>query len=581
MAGAASLIESAEVVIKQAGHADRVVRLSEGATRMGRAEDNEIVLSDVGVSRRHAQVYVSRGEVTVEDLGSGNGTYYNGYRIQSQPVQDGDEIVIDPFTLMFRIRGQERASRADDRGQGAPARLQVVNGTGAGGAGYPITSRGLSIGRSEDSDVVIADPAASRHHCQINLQSGEHVLRDMGSANGVFVNAVRVRECTLADGDLVRIGNTEMRFVREPGAGDAPRQSRGQSSQARYDSRSDSRDGGRFDSRADTGRADGGRGDSGRADTGRLDGRNDRYDSTGTSSVRGQTYTGQTGKTSAARPVLAMMFGGMVVFFGLVTVLLFVLVVVVLLVQYPPWGGPVSQFPARPPLWALNEPAGLEAVKVDVLFDQGREKMRERNHKDALLDFYRVLRTDPAYPYVDKFAFAAGEILVVDTLEKELQRRAEERALLNKERDQLLLDAREGARQVQLKAQNKLKRQFGDDPLILKEFGLTPPPSVVAREKLAADGKKFLEEERFDDASKAFQDVLDGSKDRASREEALANLRNAQRMLADQAKEKWARAVMASATQDNATARSLFSQIKGEHPAHPSAQLHLSRLPQQ
>jgi pSer/pThr/pTyr-binding forkhead associated (FHA) protein/tetratricopeptide (TPR) repeat protein len=576
MAGAASLIESAEVVIKQAGHADRVVRLSEGATRMGRAEDNEIVLSDVGVSRRHAQVYVSRGEVTVEDLGSGNGTYYNGYRIQSQPVQDGDEIVIDPFTLMFRIRGQERASRAEDRGQGAPARLQMVNGTGAGGAGYPITSRGLSIGRSEDSDVVIADPAASRHHCQINLQSGEHVLRDMGSANGVFVNAVRVRECTLADGDLVRIGNTEMRFVRESTGAEAPRQSRGQSGQSRYDSRNDSRDG-----RFEGGRPEAGRSDTGRSDTGRLDGRNDRFDTTGTSSVRGQTYTGQTGKTGAAKPVLAMMFGGMVVFFGLVTVLLFVLVVVVLLVQYPPWGGPVSQFEARPPVWALNEPPGLEAAKVDVLFTQGLEKMSASDYKDALLDFYRVARVDPAYPGVDKFAFAAGEVVALNALEKELQRRAEERALLNKERDQLLLDAREGARSVQLRAQNKLKRQFGDDPLILKEFGLTPPPSVVAREKLAADGKKFLEEERYDEASKAFQDVLDGSKDKASREEALANLRAAQSKLAQQATEKWSRAVIASATKDYANARSLFSQIKSEHPAHPSAQLHLSRLPQQ
>jgi tetratricopeptide (TPR) repeat protein len=276
-----------------------------------------------------------------------------------------------------------------------------------------------------------------------------------------------------------------------------------------------------------------------------------------------------------------MMFGGMVVFFGLVTVLLFVLVVVVLLVQYPPWGGPVSQFPARAPLWALNEPAGLEAVKVDVLFEQGREKMRERNHKDALLDFYRVLRTDPAYPYVDKFAFAAGETLVVNTLEKELERRAEEIATLNKERDQLLLDAREGARHVQLRAINKLKRQFGDDPLILKEFSLDPPPSVVAREKLAAEGKKAFEEGRFDEASNAFQEVLTGSKYRASREEALTNLRAAQLKVAEQAQEKWSRAVMAAATQDNANARSLFSQIKGEHPAHPSAQLHLNRLPQQ
>ncbi|MEO0601113.1 MAG: FHA domain-containing protein, partial [Myxococcota bacterium] len=208
------MIESVELVIKQPGQADRIVRLHEGATRIGRAEDNEVVLSDVGVSRRHAQVYVSRGEVTVEDLGSGNGTYYNGYRVQSQPVQDSDEIVVDPFVLQFRIRGQQRMEAPEPAASSAGARLEVVVGTGMAGSSYPITGRGLSIGRSEDRDVVIPDPAASRHHCQLSQQGSEYMLRDMGSANGIFVNGVRVRECSLADNDIIRIGNTEMRFVR-------------------------------------------------------------------------------------------------------------------------------------------------------------------------------------------------------------------------------------------------------------------------------------------------------------------------------------------------------------------------------
>ena len=103
------MIESVEIVVRQPGQEDRVVRIHEGATRIGRAEDNEIVLSDVGVSRRHAQIYVGRGEVTVEDLGSGNGTWCNGYKVESQVVHDGDEIVIDPFTLLFRVRGHARS----------------------------------------------------------------------------------------------------------------------------------------------------------------------------------------------------------------------------------------------------------------------------------------------------------------------------------------------------------------------------------------------------------------------------------------------------------------------------------------
>lgn len=551
------MIESAEVVIKQAGHADRVVRLPEGATRMGRAEDNEIVLSDVGVSRRHAQVYVSRSDVTVEDLGSGNGTYYNGYRIQAQPVQDGDEIVIDPFTLMFRIRGQERSNRAEEpRGQGAPARLQVVNGTGAGGAGYPITSRGLSIGRSEDSDVVIADPAASRHHCQINQQSGEYVLRDMGSANGVFVNAVRVRECTLADGDLVRIGNTEMRFVRE--AAESPRAGAPAPRTGRFDQNRP---------QSSPSRNDTGRGEAVRNDTGRSE----RFESTGTA---------RTTTSRARRPIFAMLFGSVIVSFGFFTVLVGIVLLVVAFLSYQnPWSTPSTQFPAQPPRWALNVPGGLTETPLDALFQQGQKEMSNRNHRAALLDFYRVLQQEPGYPYVDKFAFAAGEFLVLEALGKELQHQADERLTREKERDQLLLDVREGRRSVQLTAQNQLKRRHNEDPLVIKALGLKPSATTVAREKLAAEGLKQLDEKKYDDASKAFQDVLDGSRDPVARDTAIANLRKAQAGIAKDAVGKWSTAVMTAAGGNKADARSLFSQLKEEHSAHPSAQIHLSRLP--
>ena len=160
------MIESVEVVIRQPGFPDRVVALHEGATRIGRSEDNELVLSDVGVSRRHAQVYWSGSECLIEDLGSGNGTYHRGQRVQSHQLADGDEVVIDPFLVLFRIRGGD-ARQGGGQAAGAGARLDVIVGTGLAGASYPIMGSGLSIGRAEDRDVVIPDPAASRHHCQI------------------------------------------------------------------------------------------------------------------------------------------------------------------------------------------------------------------------------------------------------------------------------------------------------------------------------------------------------------------------------------------------------------------------------
>ena len=53
------MIEGVELIIRREGYPDRVELLEEGNTRLGRAEDNEIVISDIAVSRRHAQISVS------------------------------------------------------------------------------------------------------------------------------------------------------------------------------------------------------------------------------------------------------------------------------------------------------------------------------------------------------------------------------------------------------------------------------------------------------------------------------------------------------------------------------------------
>lgn len=543
------MIEAVELMIKQPGHADRTVRLPEGATRLGRAEDNEVVLSDVGVSRRHAQVYVSRGEVTVEDLGSGNGTYYNGYRIQSQPVQDGDEIVIDPFVLQFRVRGAAGGNRgaspaAADRAQTPPARLEVVVGTGMAGSSYPITSRGLSIGRSEDRDVVIPDPAASRHHCQITLQGGEYVLRDMGSANGIFVNAVRVRECTLADGDLIRIGNTEMRFVRyDEGAADNTTQVvQGSNSQA---------------------------------DQAYAPQRNWNEPSVG-QPARVAVNMDPTPRRRSSRPLLAMLFGGMLVFVGMLAVLVVVLVGVFVAIKLRPEGPPV--FEAQPPRWSLKLPTGLEAAPVNQLFDQGRAKMRSGDRRAALQDFYRVLQTDPGYAYVDKFAFAAGEYMVLEVLQKEFSTRASVKTDKDAERDRLLRDWQNGSRTAKLRAETILKRKFKDDPQVIEALGLPAPQAQVELDKAAADATAEMANGKYDAAALLFAKVLAGSQVPATRKQALASLKLSQKEVARASAPDWRKAVMLEAEGKKPEAKTTFQALQTAHPANASAPLHLKRL---
>jgi ABC-type multidrug transport system ATPase subunit len=83
-----------------------VMRLPARVLRIGRATDNEIVVSDLSVSRYHAELRRdSRGGYEIADLSSHNGTYVNGQRVTSAPVTEADIISIGPAT--FHVVGQE------------------------------------------------------------------------------------------------------------------------------------------------------------------------------------------------------------------------------------------------------------------------------------------------------------------------------------------------------------------------------------------------------------------------------------------------------------------------------------------
>jgi hypothetical protein len=66
----------------------------DGALVLGRESDSELVLAEDLVSRRHAELVVKDGEVTLRDLGSTNGTFVNGQRIKKVKLAVGDRVLV-------------------------------------------------------------------------------------------------------------------------------------------------------------------------------------------------------------------------------------------------------------------------------------------------------------------------------------------------------------------------------------------------------------------------------------------------------------------------------------------------------
>ena len=83
-----------------------IMRLPTRVLRIGRATDNEVVVSDLSVSRYHAELRrSSRGGYEITDLASHNGTFVNGQRVTTAPVTEADIVGIGPAT--FHLVGQE------------------------------------------------------------------------------------------------------------------------------------------------------------------------------------------------------------------------------------------------------------------------------------------------------------------------------------------------------------------------------------------------------------------------------------------------------------------------------------------
>jgi hypothetical protein len=71
---------------------------------IGRSSKCDLVINSVKVSREHAIITRERGEFFIEDLGSANGTWYKGERIEKMKIREGDEIFICDEKFKFVLR---------------------------------------------------------------------------------------------------------------------------------------------------------------------------------------------------------------------------------------------------------------------------------------------------------------------------------------------------------------------------------------------------------------------------------------------------------------------------------------------
>ncbi len=117
--------------------------------------------------------------------------------------------------------GEGAATRVAVEGAGTRAvhlrqcKLVVVKG-GAGGAQrgreYNISGDVIRIGKVEGNDVVLPDETVSRVHCEILRDAKGHLLRDLHSTNGTFLDGAEIREAYIRSGSVITVGTVQLKF---------------------------------------------------------------------------------------------------------------------------------------------------------------------------------------------------------------------------------------------------------------------------------------------------------------------------------------------------------------------------------
>ena len=201
------------------GDDPQVIPLSD-VCRIGRDKGNEVALEDPGLSRRHCRIFREGADFILEDLKSANGTFLEGKRVDRVKLKHGDRISLGDATLLIDLEDPGDVPSADAKsvleleepGEGARFELVFMAGERAGERVHLISER-ITFGRKSSNTVVLKDAKVSGVHCEVALEDGRAVLRDLGSTNGTLLEGKRIDEIVLDHGDRMMLGESILTLI--------------------------------------------------------------------------------------------------------------------------------------------------------------------------------------------------------------------------------------------------------------------------------------------------------------------------------------------------------------------------------
>ena len=231
----------------------QIFELAQNEMIIGRSADLAITIDNRVVSRQHARISFQDGHFFIEDLRSSNGTYLNGELLtRKMALNSGDHIGLGHQIILLFEDPQAQLSGTMDGTALSPDNLQtlmegnLVEGTivegsfndnpiiespiegtkisstpeqsqivllvsiaGLNPTAHPLQGQTITIGRSEDNDIVIASPVISRHHARLErIGDGYQIQALEGATNALILAGQPILDLhRLQHGDIITIGS--------------------------------------------------------------------------------------------------------------------------------------------------------------------------------------------------------------------------------------------------------------------------------------------------------------------------------------------------------------------------------------
>ena len=200
-------ISGSKLIMIEGLNPGQIFEITKEEITIGRGADTDFQIESQVISRKHVSIFSREDQIILEDLGSSNGTFLNGIQIFGEAtLVSGDQITLgQDIVLEFReIPTAQEATRIEvpespmeeatrievpeSPMQAVPIQKLVVTVAGSIPETHILDKDRITIGRSEDNDIVIPSPVISRQHAYLERVGDGYRLIHMPSATNPFLH---------------------------------------------------------------------------------------------------------------------------------------------------------------------------------------------------------------------------------------------------------------------------------------------------------------------------------------------------------------------------------------------------------